>query len=339
MHDAQRGTGPAGGTATPEPEVRFGTAGWSYADWEGIVYPRPRPRGFHPLDLLTTLFATVEVNATFYRDVTTRQVEAWCRRVETRPDFRWSFKLHRSLSHDGAPPAPRALLDAVRVFQPARDAGRLGALLLQFPWSLRASSEHASRLADLAGTAAGAGWPLVIEVRHAGWRATPPFRPVVCDQPSRRDNLSPDDALAAALGDLPAPLAPPAPLYIRLHGRNGAAWFAPAAGRDARYDYLYDDQELAGWLARLRAAAPRLPAGTSIHVIANNHFRGQAVVNALQLQRLWSGLAPAVPAGLRAAYPRELLPFPDLAAPAGAAAAARGPGRRRGGDGSERTLF
>lgn len=339
MHGAQSGPGPAGGAATPEPEVRFGPAGWSYADWEGIVYPRPRPRGFHPLDLLTTLFATVEVNATFYRDVTTHQVEAWCRRVETRPDFRWSFKLHRSLSHSGAPPEPRALLDAVRVFRPARDAGRLGALLLQFPWSLRASAEHASRLADLARAAGEAGWPLVIEVRHAGWRATPPFPPVVCDQPPLRENLSPDDALAAALGDLPTPPTPLAPLYIRLHGRNSAAWFAPGAGRDARYDYLYDDRELAGWLARLRAAAPRLPTGAAIHVIANNHFRGQAVVNALQLQRLWNGLSPAVPASLRAAYPRELHPFPELAAPPCAAPAGRGPERRRGGGGRDPTLF
>jgi uncharacterized protein YecE (DUF72 family) len=339
MEGAQSDGGPTGGALTTQPVVRFGPAGWSYADWAGIVYPRPRPRDFHPLDLLTTLFATIEVNLTFYRDVTARQVETWCRRVEARPDFRWSFKLHRGLSHGGAPPAPRELLDALRPFLPARDAGRLGALLLQFPWSFRASTEHAARLADLARTAGEAGWPLVIEVRHAGWRAAPPFPPVVCDQPPLPGNLAPDDALAAALGHFAAPLAPPAPLYLRLHGRNSAAWFAPDAGRDARYDYLYDDQELAGWRNRLRAAASRLPAGTAIHVIANNHFRGQAVVNALQLQRLWSGWSPQVPASLRAAYPRELQPFPERAAPPRATPAAGGPGRRRAGGGTEPTLF
>jgi len=338
MHGRQNDPGAAGQGAAPGPEVRFGPAGWSYADWEGIVYPRPRPAGFHPLDLLMTLFATVEVNATFYRDVSPRQVEAWCRRVEDRPDFRWCFKLHRRLSHGGEPPTADALLAATRPFRPAREAGRLGALLLQFPWSLRATPAHAARLAELARAAAGEGWPLAIEVRHAGWRVGGAFAPVVCDQPPLRDNLSPDAALAAALAPLPAAGAPAAPLYIRLHGRNGAAWFAPDAGRDARYDYLYDDRELAGWLARLRAAAPRLPAGTAIHVIANNHFRGQAVVNALQLQRLWSGLAPAVPAGLRAAYPRQMEPFPAPAA-APSAAPAR-PARRRGDAGAgDPTLF
>ncbi len=333
MHVAPEAPGPAGGKTAPGPEVRFGPAGWSYADWEGIVYPRPRPRGFHPLDLLATLFATVEVNATFYRDVSARQVESWCRRVESRPDFRWNFKLHRRLSHGGAPPSPHALLDATGPFRPARDAGRLGALLLQFPWSLRASPAGAQRLSELARAAADAGWPLAIEVRHAAWGASPPIRPVVCDQPPLRGNLSTDDALAAALGGPPPPPGATAPLYVRLHGRNSAAWFAPDAGRDARYDYLYDDAELSGLLARLSAAAARLPAGAAIHVIANNHFRGQAVVNALQLQRLWSGLSPAVPAGLRAAYPRQLRPFPDLPA-----AAPRAAGRRGGGDAAP-TLF
>ncbi|MHB8080360.1 MAG: DUF72 domain-containing protein, partial [Candidatus Krumholzibacteriia bacterium] len=275
MHGPTNGPGAGHPAAPPGPEVRFGPAGWSYADWAGIVYPRPRPRGFHPLDLLPTLFATIEVNATFYRDVTPRQVEAWCRRVEDRPAFRWSFKLHRRLSHDGEPPTPAALLEAARPFRPAREAGRLGALLLQFPWSLRATPAHAARLADLARAAGEAGWPLAIEVRHAGWGARPPFAPVVCDQPPLPANLTPDDALAAALGGLVASRAAAAPLYVRLHGRNRAAWFAPGAGRDARYDYLYSDGELAGWLDRLRAAAPRLPAGTPIHVIANNHFRGQ----------------------------------------------------------------
>ena len=40
--------------------VRTGPAGWSYRDWEGIVYPRPRPPGFDPLASLAGYFDTIE---------------------------------------------------------------------------------------------------------------------------------------------------------------------------------------------------------------------------------------------------------------------------------------
>ena len=47
--------------------IRYGPAGWEYADWAGIVYPRPEGRGFDRLRWLARFFRTVEVNATFYR--------------------------------------------------------------------------------------------------------------------------------------------------------------------------------------------------------------------------------------------------------------------------------
>jgi len=50
--------------------VRVGPAGWSYKDWDGIVYPAPRPRGFDPLEYLAGYFDTVEVNSTYYRPAT-----------------------------------------------------------------------------------------------------------------------------------------------------------------------------------------------------------------------------------------------------------------------------
>ncbi len=330
------------------PVVRCGPAGWSYPDWEGVVYPAPRPPGFRPLDLLVGLFPTIEVNATFYRDVPTRQLEAWCRQVADRPDFLWCFKLHRRLSHAGEPPAPRALLAALAAYAPVREAGRLGALLLQFPWSLRPLAAHAAALRALTEAAREAGWPLVVEVRHAGWRAASAFAPVVCDQPPLRDNLGGEEALQAAL----AAAEPGAgPLYFRLHGRNRAAWFDPGAGRDARYDYLYGAAELRELGDRLGRAVAALPAGASVFVITNNHYQGQAVVNALQLQLLWDGTRPAVPGSLARAFPDELSGFPTLPEPAQAPPAPDGPqspatppprrrrpGRRQGGEG-EPTLF
>lgn len=293
--------------------LRVGTAGWSYRDWEGLVYGPARAAGPKPLERLLGLFPTLEVNVTFYRDVGPRQLGAWCRAAADRPDFRWCFKLPRRLSHGGQLPAPGDLLAACAAFAPVREAGQLGALLLQFPWSLRASAAAAAALAGLATAAREAGWPLVLEVRHAAWGQAPPFPPVVCDQPPLRGNLGPDEALAAALAAWPHGAGP---LYLRLHGRNRAAWFAPDAGRDARYDYLYGEDELREWVERLRRAEERLPPAAPVFLITNNHYQGQAVVNALQLQRLWSGAAPPVPASLRRAYPRELASFPVAAEPA-----------------------
>jgi uncharacterized protein YecE (DUF72 family) len=327
--------------------VRVGPAGWSYPDWEGVVYPRPRPRDSRPLELLVRLFPTIEVNVTFYRDVEPRRLEGWCRGVEGRPDFLWCFKLNRRLSHGGAPPDAGDLLRALTAFAPVRAAGRLGALLLQFPWSLRPSPANAAALGRLGDVAREAGWPLVIEVRHAGWAGRLPFAPVICDQPPLRGNLDPEGALRAALDRRVPGLDP---LYVRLHGRNRAAWFDPDAGRDQRYDYLYGDSELLEWRDRLERAVAGLPEGTPVFVITNNHYQGQAAVNALQLQRLWDGTAPAVPDCLSRAYPRELSGFPTIPeavrdqpgdGPGGEPADGGGRSRRRTGRGGpdEPTLF
>ncbi len=70
--------------------------------------------------------------------------------------------------------------------------------------------------------------------------------------------------------------------YVRLHGRRYDSWFSddPALPPSERYNYLYTEQELEPWAARIQHLAR---GGDSTFVIANNHFQGKAVVNALQL--------------------------------------------------------
>jgi len=74
------------------------------------------------------------------------------------------------------------------------------------------------------------------------------------------------------------------PAYLRLHGRNRDSWFREGAGRDARYDYLYTPEELI--------------------VVQNNHFRGQALVNALQLAHRLRSEPPPAPESLVRIYPQ-----------------------------------
>jgi len=89
--------------------------------------------------------------------------------------------------------------------------------------------------------------------------------------------------------------------YFRLHGRNYENWFREDAGRDARYDYLYPKNEIRE-VARLIKAVTQTAEET--YAITNNHFRGQALVNALDILEELDGVAPAIPPLLSATYPR-----------------------------------
>ena len=86
-----------------------------------------------------------------------------------------------------------------------------------------------------------------------------------------------------------------------MHGRNYKAWFSKEAGRDETYDYLYDAEELEGIKKRVEAVAA---TSRSMTVIANNHYRGAEVANALELKAMMTGEKVAVPEGLLKAYPR-----------------------------------
>jgi uncharacterized protein YecE (DUF72 family) len=96
--------------------------------------------------------------------------------------------------------------------------------------------------------------------------------------------------------------------YLRLHGRNAAAWFDKKAGRDETYNYYYSHAELEG--IRQRAETLRRDS-RSLTVVANNHFQAKEVANILQLKAMMTGRKVPVPPGLLARYPE----LKDIAAP------------------------
>ena len=277
------------------PRARFyvGPSGWSYDDWAGIVYPARRPRGFRPLSHIARLFNAVEVNSSFYRTPTPRTTAGW---VEQTPaEFRFTFKLHQAFTHARtAFPEPAEVEAVLAALRPVKEAGRLGPLLIQFPWSLRHGAAAVEWLKRLAETFAEV--PRVVEVRHRSW-ATDEARAALrlvggccnIDQPALRDCLGPS---ADVFGEV---------AYARLHGRNAANWFAENIPGYERYNYLYSDRELAEWAERLRAMAQE---AREVYVFANNHYKGQGVANALELREMLGAPRVEVPAELRAAYPR-----------------------------------
>ena len=59
----------------PVPTAHCGPAGWSYAQWNGVVYPGQKPRNFHALEFLAGCVDMVEVNSSFYRIPANRVIE------------------------------------------------------------------------------------------------------------------------------------------------------------------------------------------------------------------------------------------------------------------------
>jgi uncharacterized protein YecE (DUF72 family) len=282
--------------------IRFGPAGWDYPDWRGTVYPRPAPRGFDPLAYLARWFDTVEINSTFYRPQRPEVARGWCQRVAARPRFLFTAKLWRRFTHEreayGAEEvkAARGALDAM--------AGerRLGAVLLQFPWSFRRDAASEEWLRDL--FRALAGLPLVLEVRHASWNVPETYAELTergvgfvnLDQPQFRDSIRPSAVATAPVG------------YVRIHGRNYRDWFRENASRDARYDYLYTADELRPWAERIEALAAE-PDVEDVYVVTNNHFAGKAVANATMLHAMVEGEKVEAPPDALRQYRDVLAPF------------------------------
>jgi len=280
-----------------ESSIRIGTAGWSYEDWNGIVYPSRPPRGFDRLAAMASLFDTNEINSTFYRIPDARQTAAWARRVSFNPRFQFTAKLFRGFTHERKAGADeeRAFREAMR---PLRSEGRLGAILVQFPYSFREDSKHRGELEAILDRFATL--PLAVEFRHASWDRDDVaawfwdrgVAFVNIDQPRLHENLPETNRVTG-------PIA-----YYRFHGRNSEKWFGPDTSNEQRYNYLYSDDELDPWLDRIRDSAARVGERGGVYAVLNNHFRGQAVTNALMLQRELTGETREVPETLLQTYPQ-----------------------------------
>jgi uncharacterized protein YecE (DUF72 family) len=270
--------------------IRFGPAGWSYRDWEGIVYPKPHPKGFDELAYLAGYFGVIEVNSTFYRPAAEHVARIWIERTAEYPDFRFTAKLWRRFTHERENAWNADDVAQVRAgFDPMLESGRLGAVLLQFPWSFRRTEADREWLDDLVNEFSD--YPLVLEVRHESWNTPEFFRElsergvgfVNIDQPLFDDSIAPSARATSPVG------------YVRVHGRNYHDWWRKDADPAARYDYLYPADELEPWAERVREIAAA-PATESVYVVTNNHYRGKGVTNALMLASMVKhGEVPAPP--------------------------------------------
>ncbi|HAK96905.1 MAG TPA: DUF72 domain-containing protein [Planctomycetes bacterium] len=276
--------------ATSSTVIKIGVAGWSYEDWQGVVYPRGLPPGAR-LPYLASFFDCIEINSSFYALPRPETAARWAAQAEdAAPGFLFTCKLLRDITHKGSDEAAAPFRAAI---EPLRAAGRLGAVLAQFPWNFERTTATFDRLRRLADGLAGL--PLVLELRHRSF-LDGGFPEFLAERGIGLANID----LPATATSLPASAFAFGPAaYFRFHGRNRKAWFDASAGRDRKFDYLYSDTELAPWVAHIRQAAAAAPA---VFVIANNHYRGQAPANAIDIAHLL-GRAPRAPAPLLAAFP------------------------------------
>lgn len=269
----------------------FGISGWSYPDWKGWVYP---PECRDQLACVAPYVDFIEINSSFYALPQARVAAGWLSRIQHLPQFCFTAKLNRDFTHAGRREAGvcAAFSEGLR---PLREAGRLRALLAQFPATFDDTSEHAARIAWLAESFAEV--PLIVEVRHRSWQASTALAWL------QRLGVSVANLDYPAIGeafDLAA-CRVGSTRYLRLHGRNREAWANPQAGRDATYDYLYAPGELDAIASRIRALAE---GARSVMVAANNHYQGKELVNAIELRARALRRPVKVPPLLRERYPR-----------------------------------
>jgi len=287
---------PASPDTAPARTLRIGPAGWSYPDWSGYVYPSHRAKNFHEAAYLAEFFDTIEINTSFYQPLRPDFAAHWIEVVAGNPRFVFTAKLWQKFTHD--PSATAADERAVRAgFDVLRKANKLGAILLQFPFSFHRTKETVAYLSAV--LLRFRDYPLVVEVRHDTWNSPDTLALLrehgagFCniDQPIIGHSLAPS-------AQATSPVA-----YVRLHGRRYDTWFSDDAAIPAheRYNYLYSAEELAPWVTRVRKVSEH---ARDTFVVTNNHFQGKAVVNALQLISILKGAKVKVPEPLRQHYPQ-----------------------------------
>lgn len=273
----------------------IGTAGWSYKDWEGIVYPEKKAKGFHPLIFLAKYINIVEINSTFYRPPAIYMSLSWIKKVEGEPHFLFSVKLHQVFTHQRKDFTQKDVDDFKLGIEPLRAKNRLAAILVQFPWSFVNTTYNNDYLINLFDLFSD--YPLALEVRHSSWNNSHFYQFLseysVCfcniDQPIFHNSIHPSAISTNTQFS-----------YVRLHGRNYKNWFREDAGRDERYDYLYSKEELEEWVERIKDLGKK---NDKVYVITNNHYRGQALANALQIKNMITGKKIDIPNSLIYQYP------------------------------------
>jgi uncharacterized protein YecE (DUF72 family) len=244
-------------------EVLLGTSGWSYREWEGPFYPKGEKK---KLTYYSKFFSTVEIDSTFYAYPSAGVILGATK--NTPQQFVFSAKLPKLITHEKRLDLARGVKDDLfrflHLMKPLIEDHKLGPLLIQLPPSFTYSED----LPKLRG---------FLDVLPTDVSFAAEFR--------NRSWLNKDDAVDllrghnVAITTVDEPLLPPDTTttadfaFVRWHGRGDRPW----------YNYRYRQGELQGWSKRVEAIATKTK---KVYGYFNNHFRGYAVENSLNMMEL-----------------------------------------------------
>lgn len=251
----------------------LGTSGYSFPGWLNVFYP-PRIAKKDWLRYYALKFNSVEINSTYYRILSDSSTG---RMADSVPqEFSFSVKLHSSMTH--SLDATEEDWNAFRgMLIPFTSSNKMGMILAQFPWSFPLEEESFSYLKTLREKIGDR--EAAIEFRHEKWYTEDVieqvhaigFTPVSVDLPGLPG--LPETALLSGENTV----------YLRLHGRNSGKWWG---NTQERYDYLYEDKEIATWVERLQSLSTDV---NKCYVFFNNCHMGKAALNAEDMERLLAG--------------------------------------------------
>jgi uncharacterized protein YecE (DUF72 family) len=307
---------PAGGS------IRIGTASWTDPTMTaaGVFYPTGADSAEERLQYYASRFPVVEVDATYYSLPSRRTAELWVER--TPPDFTFDIKAHALMTgqptetkrlpkdlREALPPEvgekariyakdlPDELRDDVwRWFseglEPLRDAGQLGSILLQYPRWFFTSSQNRDTIEEAATRLRDAGLIPAVEFRNASWFNEKNIERTLTFLGDRNIALVMVDGPQGFKSSVPPIVATTSPdlAVVRFHGRRAETWEAQGIKTVERFRYLYDDDELADWVPKVREAAGQVE---QTHVLFNNCYANYGATNALQLAELLADLEVA----------------------------------------------
>jgi uncharacterized protein YecE (DUF72 family) len=293
-------------------EARFGTASWTDPTMTapGVFYPKGADSAEERLRYYASQFSVVEVDSTYYALPYKRVAETWVER--TPKGFVFDVKAHALMTGQPTEVArlpkaireeltsqlrekkriyrkdlPAELLDAVYAqfregIEPLLDAGKLGAIFVQFPKWVFPSNEARELILE---TRRRLDLPIAVEFRHGSW-----FNEKNAERTVRflQDNKIPYVAVDEPQGFKSS--VPPVVIetnddlaVFRFHGRNKDNWEKQEISPAERFRYLYDEDELADWTPKIATVAK---STKQTHVVYNNCFSNYGTTNAREAARL-----------------------------------------------------
>jgi uncharacterized protein YecE (DUF72 family) len=293
-------------------EVRFGTASWTDPTMTvpGVFYPKGTSSAEERLRFYASQFPVVEVDATYYVLPNKRTAESWVER--TPDDFVFDIKAHALMTGQPTEVArlPKAIREELRgdlaekkriyrkdvpvelldivyaqfseAIEPLVEAGKLGAVFVQFPKWVFPSNEARELILE---TRQRLDLPIAVEFRHGSWfNEKNAERTVKFLQDNRIPYVAVDEPQGFKSSVPPVVIATNDDLAVfRFHGRNKENWEKKDIPPSERFRYLYDEDELADWTPKIATVAKQTK---QTHVVYNNCYSNYGTTNAREAARL-----------------------------------------------------